>query len=315
MRRRFDVALAGVLVVLAVVGALRWVDTTAYPVVVLQTAGPFVVIGVALLAAANAALRRWRVLAATAGVLAVSLFLAVPPYFSSASPKATTELTVMTANLQEGRADAAQVMDAVRAHAVDVIVLVEVTPEAVESLRKEGLDEQFSASAGEARADSIHGTLVYSRFPIEAATGDVIDTAASLQPEVTLTVDGRRVNLKAVHAPAPLAGEVDRWREGLRSLARWEDGRNGPVLLVGDFNADSGHPGFRALTRNLSDSHRAAGLGWVRTWPFAGHRMPPYVQLGHLLSRDLTVVTAGQVAVHGTDHAIIWASYAFTRGG
>jgi hypothetical protein len=46
----------------------------------------------------------------------------------------------------------------------------------------------------------------------------------------------------------------------------------------------------------------------------AGHRVPPYVQLGHLLSRELTVVTAGQVAVHGTDHAIVWASYAFTRG-
>lgn len=313
MRRRTDVALAGALVVLVVVGALRWFDATAYPVVVLQAAGPFVVIGLALLTGGSAVLRRWRVLAATAGVLGVSLFMTVPAYFSSASPKASPELTVMTANLQEGHADAAQVMEAARAHAVDVLVLVEATPEAVESLREEGLDEQFSASAGEARADSIHGTLVYSRFPLKA-TKAVADSTTSLQPEVTLTVDGRRVSLKAVHLPEPLPGQVDDWREGLRSLAGWEEGREGPVLLAGDFYADSGNPGFRLLTEDLTDAHRAAGLGWVRTWPMAGHRMPPYVQLGHLLSRDLRVVTAGQVAVHGTDHAIIWASYAFTRG-
>jgi hypothetical protein len=47
----------------------------------------------------------------------------------------------------------------------------------------------------------------------------------------------------------------------------------------------------------------------VRTWPFAGNRLPPFVQLDHLLSRRLTVVAAGQVALNRADHAAVWASY------
>ena len=60
-RRRFllDVAILVVLLGLCAAGTLRWIDTTAYLVVVLQTAAPFVAIGLLLLAVATAALRRW----------------------------------------------------------------------------------------------------------------------------------------------------------------------------------------------------------------------------------------------------------------
>ena len=51
------------------------------------------------------------------------------------------------------------------------------------------------------------------------------------------------------------------------------------------------------------------GLICGRTWPFAGNRLPAFVQLDHLLSRGLTVVDAGQVAYNRADHAAVWASY------
>jgi endonuclease/exonuclease/phosphatase (EEP) superfamily protein YafD len=47
----------------------------------------------------------------------------------------------------------------------------------------------------------------------------------------------------------------------------------------------------------------------VRTWPFAGNRLPAFAALDHLLSRGLTVVAAGQVAYNRADHAAVWASY------
>ena len=80
--------------------------------------------------------------------------------------------------------------------------------------------------------------------------------------------------------------------------------------MAGDFNAAFGHPGFRDLAAGLDDAQRTDGQGWVRTWPFAGNRLPAFVQLDHLLSRGLTVVAAGQVAVNRADHAAVWASYA-----
>ena len=48
----------------------------------------------------------------------------------------------------------------------------------------------------------------------------------------------------------------------------------------------------------------------MRTWPYADSRLPPFVQLDHVLSRGLTVIDSGQVALNGTDHAAVWGSYA-----
>ncbi len=44
----------------------------------------------------------------------------------------------MSANLRVGGAQPTQLMDAVRFHAVDVLVLTEVTPEAIEGLTPRG---------------------------------------------------------------------------------------------------------------------------------------------------------------------------------
>lgn len=315
MRRRLDLALAGVLVVLVVVGALRWVDGAAYPLVVLQRTGPFVVIGLLLLALVAALLRRWLLLAPTAVAVVVSLAIALPGFFSSASPKATKDLTVMAANLHEGHADAAQVMEAVRARAVDVLVLIEVTPEAVEGLRAAGLEDHFTEETGEARPSSVAGTLVFSRFPLDPLKGESDRESANLEPAVTVEVNGTAVLLKAIHVPAPDDGRAETWHEELRTLGEWRAAQQGPLVMAGDFNADCGHPAFRSVADGLTDAHREAGLGWVRTWPVVGQRLPPYTQPDHLLSRGLTVVEAGQVALHGTDHAVVWASYALTTDG
>ena len=63
------------------------------------------------------------------------------------------------------------------------------------------------------------------------------------------------------------------------------------------------------------DVSRTTGSGWVRTWPYAGNRLPPFVQLDHVLSRGLTVIDSGQVAMNGTDHAAVWGSYALPGAG
>jgi endonuclease/exonuclease/phosphatase (EEP) superfamily protein YafD len=316
-RRLVDLAVALALVGLVGVGALRWLDTTNYPIVVLQTAGPFVVIGLVVLAVATALLRRWWMLHPVAVSLAVAGTVALPPYFARTTPDAPRDLTVMTVNLSFGKADPDQVMGAVRARSVDVLVLTEVTPDAAVELAESGIDDWLTERVGEARPGDFTGTMVYSRYPITEVTGDdpVDEHTPSLQPEVVVDVSGTAVRLKATHVLAPVGGDTQDWRLALRALASWRDRQDPdqPILLVGDFNASQGHPAFRSVEAGLEDAHRAAGLGWVRTWPIVGRAFPPYVQLDHLLSRGLSVVEAGQTAIHGTDHAILWATYSFSQ--
>lgn len=315
MRRSIDAALAGALLVLAAVGALRWVDVASPSVVTLQAWGPFVLVGLLLVTMATALLRRWRLLVAAAVALGVALSIALPGLFSHASPKATKALTVMAANLGEGRADPTQLMAAIQARDVDVAVLLEVTPEAVEDLQDKGLDEYFTVSVGAARADSIEGTLVYSRLPLQQV-GDPSSVEGIVQPEVVVDVEGTPVSLHGVHLPEPdSADSVEDWRSGLRTLEDWIAEQEGPLVLAGDFSASSGHPGFRALTSLAEEAHETAGRGWVNTWPVVGQRLPPYIRRDHVLSRELTLVDVGDVAIHGTDHAVVWASYALTTDG
>lgn len=312
-RRWVDLGIVAVLVVLVAVGAARWLDTTVRPVIVLQTAGPFVAIGLLGLLLATALLRRWWMLLPVTVAVMVAATIALPGWFAHTSPQAPRDLTVMAVNLSFGTADPDQVADAVRARSVDVLVATEITPDAERALDESGLDEWFIERAGQTRPDSFTGTMVYSRFPLTEVTGgDPVDAhTPSVQPEVVVDVSGTPVRIKAVHVMAPLAGETEQWRAGLGALATWRDRQSGdqPTVLAGDFNASQGHPAFRALAAGQDDAHRVAGLGWVRTWPYVDHRVPPYVQIDHLLSRDLTVVEAGQVAIHGTDHGIIWAVY------
>ena len=309
-RRVADVALLVALVGLLAVASLRWLDTTVYPVVVLQTTTPLVVIGLVLLAVAAMLLRRWVMAVPIVVAAVVALAVAAPAWSSSTQPKAEPDLTVMSANLHEGHANPQQLMDAVRYHAVDVLVLLEATPEAVTDLDAAGARKFFTQRAGAAR-EGVIGTLVLSRYPLTELDKGAGSVSYSLQPVVEVTTPVGRVRLRAVHPPPPLRYQTDRWHAGLAALTTWvhQQPTSEPLVLAGDFNSSSGHPVFRRLAEGLVDAQVAAGNGWVRTWPFEGHRIPPYVALDHQLSRGLVVVDAGQVAFNRTDHAAVWASY------
>jgi endonuclease/exonuclease/phosphatase (EEP) superfamily protein YafD len=245
--------------------------------------------------------------------------IVVPTYVSHTSPRADRDLTVMSTNLRYGQANPLQLMDAVRYHSVDVLVLTEATPEAIQGLDDDGARAYFTQRVGTPRADTYTGTMVLSRYPlrlVNAGTDSAVEATPSAQPEVDITVADSHVRLKTAHPAAPLRGATDQWHAGLQRLDAWKDAQRSsePVLVAGDFNAAFGHPVFRELADGLLDAQREAGQGWVRTWPYSDSRMPPYVQLDHVLSRGLTLVEAGQLAYNRADHAAVWASYSLPKG-
>ena len=305
-----------VLLLLAALGVLaRWLDAT-WLVPMVQAFFPVFGVSALVLLVAIAAMRyRWLALGA--------LVVAIPPLaLGMASLRSDTvaagphDEVVLTVNLQYGHADPAQVVAAAREHRVDTLVLEECTPEELSALRRHGLDGVLPHQAGSAQPE-IRGTVVRSNHPVTLVAEHTAGRFPST-PDVLVQTPQGDYRLRAVHTPAPLPDIVSDWRAALRSLTRWhaELPATQRLVMAGDFNASTAMPGFRQLAQGLTDSSRATGSGWTRTWP-SGAWLPPFVQLDHVLTRGFGVVADGTIDVAGTDHRGYWARLRFepvTRG-
>ena len=300
---------AGVLAAVPLVG-VRWVDSSVGPVPVLQSMMPMTGVLVAVLVLSAAVTRRWRITAVAGVLLTVCAAIAVPKVFGHTVAPGRDDLVVMSANLEYGGADAQALVAATRKHRVDVLALLEITPAAVERLRVAGLDTLLPESVGQASQDA-GGTIIRSRTPMTLVEPGLDQASAHAfnEPVVSIHRTAGDVVLRAVHLEPPgLWGAAD-WRSGLADLqaCRERQPPGLPFVLAGDFNSSWGHPGFRRVAETLTDAHRAAGEGWVCTWPQGRRLMRPFIQLDHVLFRGLSVVDAGVVNLPKTDHAAVWA--------
>jgi endonuclease/exonuclease/phosphatase (EEP) superfamily protein YafD len=304
---------AGVLVAAVLIG-LRWVDSSIGVVAVLQSLVPVVALGVAVLLVIAVVARRWRVAVVAGALFSVCAVLAVPSVIGHRVPPGRGDLVVMSANLDFGGADAPSVVAAVREHRVDVLVLLEITPDAVERLTVAGLDSLLPESVGLSRQDA-GGTIIRSRVPLKLLDSGLGGSPLAFnEPVVSIHRPDGDVVLRAIHSPPPTPSGAADWRSGLAHLQAWRERQPAgqPLVMAGDFNSSQTHPGFRKVADRMTDAHRAAGQGWVRTWPI-GSRVPPFIQLDHVLMRGLEVVDAGTVTIADTDHRAIWARLSLHR--
>ena len=154
-RRRGGLAwLGGGVVVVCLVAVLsRYVDLAVDGLPMVQALVPlFALAGIVIGSLTLALTRRLVVGVLTGCLLLVTIALAEPTLQSSAVAPADTDVVVMSANLRLGHGDAIAVLDAVGRHHVDVLVLVEITDEALARLTAAGLDatlpHQLAPSCG-----------------------------------------------------------------------------------------------------------------------------------------------------------------------
>lgn len=308
--RRGAAAVLGVaLVVLTVAFALRWVDVATREVAAVQAVVPITgagVVAVTLLALVLG-LRRLALVGAVPS--AVAIVLAVASFGLFATPEETVPtVTVFSSNMEFGGANAADIVQGVRDHQADVAVLVELTPEAVARLKAAGLDEQLPYVVGHPEPGTT-GAVVRSRWPLTLVDpGRPADGSLFWEPYAEVQRPEGAFRVKAIHTRQPIVS-ASGWRRDLEAIRAWQLAQpaDQPLVLAGDFNASQSHPAFRSMLDGLTDAHRATGGGWVRTWP-QGRRIPPFVQLDHVLGRGVTAVDAGVTPVRGTDHAAVWAT-------
>jgi endonuclease/exonuclease/phosphatase (EEP) superfamily protein YafD len=336
LRHRAAGVLTGLLVFVLLVPAVavtiaRLVPGSGLAWVVLRALTPYVVVPYGMLAL----LLGWvtvrgegstRVASAVAfaGVvllLGIHLVWAAGPFVGPRPAEATDRsFTVMTVNLHLGRADAGPLVRAVERERVDVLVLEEVTPVALERLRTAGLGDRLRFHAGEARPGR-DGTVVLSAHPVLASA-----TLPTRSPgyAVDVAAGGETLRVLAVHPTAPNNG-VARWRADLEVVDRVAASSTVPTLVAGDFNATLDHPPLRTLVdRGYRDAVEEARAGWLPTWPALGSvrllgvTLPPLFALDHVFLRGpLHAVQARSVALPGTDHRallvdVAWSSDALT---
>lgn len=247
----------------------------------------------------------------------------MPPSRPDADSAQGATVRMMSLNVEFGRADPSALIRLVDERRIDVLVLTEITPDGWRRVQDAGLRDRFSHATG--RTDTgASGTVILSRHPFSCVDtvegspcGQVVTrnpdapafrlgaTAATFDLPSIRLVDGTVI--RGIHARPPSFTGNDRWQREQHELRAWVDEHplDTRLIMAGDFNATPSHPAFRALADGLARAPNT-GLPWTRTWPQEA-RIPPLVQIDHILSRGFAVLAEGVDIVPGTDHAAIWA--------
>ena len=230
------------------------------------------------------------------------------PQFVGTDPEpaqGAERITVMNANLFEGRAKAEEIMDAVRDNDVDILVLEEITPDLLAQLDGLGLAELLPERVGEPDY-MVAGTMILANQPLT----EHVRLRTTFQGWQA-TYDGLKV--LGVHPVAPV--DPDAWRADHAAILRQAEADDAD-LIVGDMNATPDHDVMRTLDdAGFRDAGEVSNEGWQPTWP-ANHvgilpLLPPLVRIDHvLIGNELASLGTHTVDIDGTDHLALVATVA-----
>ncbi|MDT5070123.1 MAG: hypothetical protein QOK02_6278 [Mycobacterium sp.] len=306
-------AVVGIGLLIVAVSALvaRYVPISGHPTLYVVIASPY------LMAAAPLALlvflwgHRW-VMAVAAVCLSVVLIVPQLPWYVATSPsRDALPIRAMTINMLYGRADPQSIIGIANEQA-DILLVQEFTPDAAKRLSAAGIEKTFPYEALEARRGA-HGVGLYSRYPITAV--DHIGGFSMAMVSVRLHVAGlkRDPTVVSLHLSAPWPQPVDGWHGDLDKLSGTladlaAKAGGGAILVGGDFNSTVDMEPFRKLlTNGYDDSARQAGAGRELTYP-ANERIPSFMGIDHILTRDCTAVSTQTATVKGSDHRALLAT-------
>ncbi len=189
-------------------------------------------------------------------------------------------------------------MEWVRSQRADLVFLLESSFEWENAVESATLPYHMAAKV---RSDRAFGITLLVK---EGLAADVRRLQIRLRPavEATLDVGGERVNVLAIHPLSPTSKRRAELRdEYLREVSLWARGRDGPVVIVGDFNATPWSSSFRRLKSSAGLRNSMSGHGLQPTWPVG--LGPLMIPIDHALhSPDLAVVERRTGPSLGSDH-------------
>lgn len=240
-----------------------------------------------------------------AGVAGLVLAARRRPAATSTGP---VTLTVLVANVWQGRADPEALAAIVEAERPDLVVL----PESGERFRAR-LEDRLKPDLGYAahcappprahRHVPEHPDGPWTTVLTAPSLGDVrVARLVSGGLYGWLEVTGGELGdarVLATHTVAPIPGLVGRWADELDLVAAWRAAASGPTVVAGDLNTTVEH---RALAA-LGDGGVPGPPTWPRRWP---RRLG--FRIDHVLAGGgLAVRTSRVLDLPGSDHRAVLA--------
>ncbi|MEN8151448.1 MAG: endonuclease/exonuclease/phosphatase family protein [Planctomycetota bacterium] len=259
-------------------------------------------LGLALVVAAAALLRRWRSVAIFSLLAIPNLVVIAPLYFGPAAgsaERASPTITAMLANVNTGSGDAGRLLAVIAEYDPDLVVLEEIDGEWADRLAP--LEQTHPHVVLRPRWDNF-GIGLYSKRPLASAKIVTLGEADVPSVFATLDLEGRLVHVLGTHPVPPGNRQYVLWRdEQLERVAEFVNADRRPLLLLGDLNVTPWSFHYRRLLdrTGLIDSTR--GRGVKPTWPA---NLPLlWIPIDHCLHSDDIVIESRETGPDiGSDH-------------
>lgn len=257
--------------------------------------------------------RRWILTAVAAVIVAVGV-ISQAPFYVGDSDARDSDVAVMQANIYLGRADVGALAQTVRDEGVDVLTVVELTEAALRGFQSSELAELLPYSYTSA-SEGGTGVGIFSRYPLSNAK--VLDhyRLGNLRVETDIPGHGR-VAVYALHPLPPWPEPAWHWNSEIGRLGSTLAAEKLPTIIGADMNSTPDHRPFRDLLRGSShadspqlvDAAEHVGAGWTPTYP-ANSAVPPLLAIDHILTRGGPTPTSFRtVTLSGSDHRAVIAT-------
>ena len=284
----------------------RYLPVTNEIVLVVAAASPYLTVACVFALIMFGLAQRWLLTIVAALLCVVMIGVQLPRFIGPEKTDVpSVALRVLTANLGIGRADPPAVAELAHSSA-DVLVIQELTPDAVTGLSSAGVDEAFPHRVLNAE-EKAYGIGVWSRYPIVESAH--IDAYQMPMLRTRIQVPGVMfaTTVLAVHLAAPWVQSLHYFRDDLarfpatlREISR--EAGAGAVIVAGDLNSTIDMQPFRKLlAEGYRDAGEQAGAGLTRTYPSKPWRRP-MIGIDHVLVYNCTASSVHTVAVPGSDH-------------
>lgn len=272
--------------------------------------------------------RRWRALALTIPLLFFcyeygAAFTPKTYFASTAVAQAETPLRVMTWNTYFKNSEVENLVSAVQHERPDILAVQEFGADYAKEFAatlKSNLPYQLTYPSW-----NPSGYALFSRYPLKEVLQPLAGSRACPCIQATATINERDVTIIVIHPTIPyfdidfsrrlpLPTSFDTYRQDyqhqivLQRIAK----ADGPLLVVGDFNATDRMSIIQQYRQILTDSYREAGWGFGFTFPyeatFHSFELPSLVRLDYIFHDDFWRATRSWIGqAHGADHRYVVA--------
>jgi endonuclease/exonuclease/phosphatase (EEP) superfamily protein YafD len=229
--------------------------------------------------------------------------------------------TVLTHNVLYSNEDVDALSAAIEAHAPDFFGLRELSASTAGALEPR-LAERYPYHRVEP------GCGFWSRYPILAYEPfRLVEGEGTWAQQFVLDIEGQEVTVLSVHPRSPPVYGVplsevwgrlptalaDTERDAdLRGLLARLEGIEGPLVVIGDFNATDRQSLYAPLTRRLRDAHRESGWGMGFTFSHRPDVGPALWRIDYVFyTPELVTLSTGTGEYAGSDHRPVIAHLAF----